>query len=127
MDPNPPTNSTSGIRAHPRLIAPAYKWQALTSGGLIANDPYLNFWNSTIVNNATKVLSQDPIAYVTDGGLDGSGVLDPAREIKIRIKNLAYAYRVTNNTAFADRAWTELQVREPLADCCVGHEITDAK
>lgn len=43
--------------------------------------------------------------------MDGSsGILDVARDIKRRIKAFAYVYRMTNNTAWVDRTWTELQV-----------------
>jgi hypothetical protein len=106
--PSPPSNTS--IRDHPRLIAPAYKWTALTTGGLIANDPYLKFWNQTIVNNASSTLGDDPTPYTEDGGLSGSGVLDPSRIIKMKVKNWAYAYRITNETKYADRVWLELQV-----------------
>ncbi|RSH92903.1 hypothetical protein EHS25_008349 [Saitozyma podzolica] len=106
-DPSPPSNTS--IRDHPRLIAPAYKWTALTTGGLIANDPYLKFWNQTIVNNASSTLGDDPTPYTEDGGLSGSGVLDPSRIIKMKVKNWAYAYRITNETKYADRVWLELQ------------------
>lgn len=119
-DPSPPSNSS--IRAHPRLIAPGYKWTALTSGGLIANDPYLNYWNKTIVQNASSTLSDDPEAYVIDGGLSGSGVLDVARRIKLKVKNWSYAYRITNETKYADRVFRELQVSiiaEHIAECIV--------
>lgn len=44
-----------------------------------------------------------------DGGLSGSGVLDPAREIQLRIKHWAYAWRMTNDTKWSDRAWLEVQ------------------
>ncbi|WVN85424.1 uncharacterized protein L203_100570 [Cryptococcus depauperatus CBS 7841] len=107
-DPKPPSNSTSGIRAHPRL-APGYKWEALTSGGLIENNPYFKYWNATIVQNASSTLNNDPTPYNIDGGLDGSGVLDVAREIKVKVKNWAYAYKVTNETKYADRVWLELK------------------
>ena len=90
-DPSPPSNTS--IRNHPRLIAPQYKWDALTSGGLIANDPYFKYWNDTIVGNASATLGDDPVAYTPDGGLDGSGVLDVAREMKLRVKNWAYAFQ----------------------------------
>jgi len=90
------------------LIAPKYKWDALPS--LVAKDPYLKSWNDTIVGNATVVLGQDPLAYMIDGGLAGSGVVDIARETKLGMKSLAYAYRVSNETKYADRAWRELQV-----------------
>lgn len=44
--------------------------------------------------------------------MDGdSGILDNAREIKMRIKAFAYVYRMTNDTKWVDRAYKELQVR----------------
>lgn len=99
----------TSVRAdHPRLIAPAYKWQALPD--LVSKDAYLSNWNDTIFGNATALLNEDPLIYLIDGGLGGSGVLDIARQTKMRIKSLAYAYRMSNQTQFADRAWRELQV-----------------
>lgn len=45
--------------------------------------------------------------------MDGdSGILDNAREVKMRIKAFGYVYRMTNDTKWVDRAWSELQVRE---------------
>ncbi|KAG6818070.1 hypothetical protein H0H87_009225 [Tephrocybe sp. NHM501043] len=77
----------------PRLIAPAYKWQALPN--LIKGDPYLKGWNDTIFGNATAYYSAAPVRYNKDGD---SGILDNAREIKMRIKAFAYTYRLTNDT-----------------------------
>lgn len=36
-------------------------------------------------------------------------MLDPAREIQLRIKHWGYAWRMTNDTKWSDRAWLELQ------------------
>ena len=105
-DPDSP--SASSPRAHPRLLAPAYKWQALRSG-LIAQDPYLTQWNQTIMANAQTSRDQDELTYDIDGGLAGSGVLDIARELKVRVKDWAYAYQMTNDTAWVDRTYRELQ------------------
>ena len=60
---------------------------------------------------AQKFDAMSPVPYNIDGGLGKSGVLDVAREVKQRIKIFAYAYRVTKQTSWADRAWRELQVR----------------
>lgn len=87
----------------PRLIAPAYKWDALPD--LIKNDPYMAHWNETIFNNASAIHDLGPVAYVMDGD---SGILDNAREIKQRIKILSYVYRMTKDTKWADRAWLEI-------------------
>lgn len=61
--------------------------------------------------NATSTLGDPPVPYTPDGGLGGSGVLDVARKMKVRVKNWAYAYKVTNDTRFADRVWLEIRVR----------------
>jgi len=105
-DPFKPSNPkpTSVRPDRPRLIMPAYKWQALPD--LIAKDPYLREWNETIFNNATTFYGQQPVAYFMDGS---SGILDCVRDIKRRMKSFAYAYRMTNDTKWSSRAWLELQ------------------
>lgn len=100
--PSPTTVRTD----RPRIIAPAYKWQALPA--LIKSDPYLTGWNATIFGNATAYFSLPPVVYHMDGD---SGILDNARETKERIKAFAYVYRMTNDTKWVDRAWAEIQVR----------------
>ncbi|KAM5533968.1 hypothetical protein V8D89_012393 [Ganoderma adspersum] len=98
--PQPTTPRTD----RPRLIAPAYKWAALPE--LIKTDPYLKFWNETIFGNATEYYGLPPVVYHMDGS---SGILDNAREIKMRVKAFAYVYRMTNDTKWLDRTFTELQ------------------
>ncbi|KAF9515142.1 hypothetical protein BS47DRAFT_1381662 [Hydnum rufescens UP504] len=101
----PSAPSVTNVRPdRPRLIAPAPKWAALPS--LIPLDAYLKGWNDTIFSNAAGVLNVSPKAFYLDGG---SGALDIAREVKERIKNLAYAYRMSNNSVYAERVWVELQ------------------
>lgn len=100
---NPAPTSLRSDR--PRLIAPKYKWDALPSR--IANEPYLKLWNASIFQNATAYYSLPPVVYHLDGA---SGILDNAREIKMRIKAFAYVARMTNDTKWVDRTWTEIQV-----------------
>ncbi|KAJ6604490.1 chondroitin AC/alginate lyase [Mycena vulgaris] len=88
----------------PRLIAPAYKWAALPN--LIAKDPYFSGWNETIFLNASQYYDLPPVVYNMDGD---SGILDNAREVKMRIKAFAYVYRMTNDIKWADRVWSEVQ------------------
>jgi len=103
----PANPSPTSVRPdRPRLIAPAYKWVALPN--LIAQDPYLKGWNDTIFGNATDYFNSPPVPYFMDGD---SGILDVAREIKQRLKAFAYVYRLTNDTKWVDRAWSEIQVR----------------
>jgi len=74
---------------------------------MIPKDPYLKGWNDTIFGNATAVLDAPVKKFVLDGS---SGALDIAREIKERVKNLAYAYRMSNDSVYAERIWAELLV-----------------
>lgn len=98
-NPDPLTVRTD----RPRLIAPAYKWAALPD--LIAADPYLKGWNDTIFKNATDYHAAPVIRYNMDGD---SGILDNAREFKMRIKAWGYAWRLTQDTKWADRAYQEI-------------------
>ena len=99
----------------PRLIAPAYKWQALPD--LITSDPYLSQWNATIFTNATIWKGMSTVPYDVDGGLSGSGILDVSRQVKERIKAWSYAYRMTNDSSWAERAWQELFVSHLTRGC----------
>lgn len=109
-DSNPPSGSLSAnsLRSHPRLMAAQYEWDCLPSK--IAKDAYLTVWNATIFQNATKWASMPSVNYSVDGTFSGSGILDPAREVQQRIKAWGYAWRLTKDTKWVDRAWTELQV-----------------
>lgn len=105
-DPSPPSESSP--RAHPRIGAPGYKWEAL-KGGLVDKDPYLKQWHQGILANADANLTESPVTYELDGGLTGSGLLDVARIVKARVKNWAYAYQMTDDKKYVDRTWKELQ------------------
>ncbi|KAI0689871.1 chondroitin AC/alginate lyase [Cytidiella melzeri] len=105
QDPFQPSNpSPTNVRPdRPRLIAPAYKWQALPQ--LIASNPYLRDWNDTIFGNATQYYNLPPVQYFMDGS---SGILDNCRYVKERVKAWGYAYRMTNDTRWVDRTVQEL-------------------
>ncbi|KAF8751811.1 Heparinase II III family protein [Rhizoctonia solani] len=102
---NPSSPSPTSVRPdRPRIIAPAYKWEVLPS--IIQTNPYLHKWNNTIFGDAQKYYDQPVKSYFVDGG---NGVLDIAREIKMRVKAWAYVYRITKDTKWVDRTWIELQ------------------
>ncbi|CCF51198.1 hypothetical protein NDA11_007925 [Ustilago hordei] len=100
------TNSLTSLRPHPRIMTTEAEWDCLPTK--IANDAYLTVWNSTIFTNATNWSSKPPVAYVADGGFTGSGILDVSREVQQRVKAFAYAYKISNNTAFKNRLYLEL-------------------
>ncbi|KPV72288.1 uncharacterized protein RHOBADRAFT_56100 [Rhodotorula graminis WP1] len=99
---------TSPKTSHPLLIATENKWACLP--GLIQSDSYLSYWNDTVFRNASRFYDMTPTNYSIDGGLTGSGVLDVAREVQLRIKHWAYAYKLSNDTKWVDRTWQELVV-----------------
>jgi len=88
----------------PRLIAPKYKWDVLPDR--ISKDAYLKSWNDTIFYNASVYYALPPVVYHMDGS---SGILDNAREIKMRIKAFAYVARMTQDTKWVNRTWAEIQ------------------
>lgn len=102
--------SLSEVRTdHPRLWAPDYKWKRLSH--LVENDAYLKQWNDTIFKNAASFYDMPTVEYTVDGSLDvGSGVLDVAREMQLRVKHWAYAYRVTEDQKWKERIYQELFV-----------------
>ncbi|CRG86076.1 hypothetical protein PISL3812_03079 [Talaromyces islandicus] len=106
----PPENVSSiSIRAqHPKIFAPMYKWHRLPF--LIQQDPYLRKWNESIFQQADMYYGMPTVQYLPDGGLNGSGILDCARQIQLRVKHWAYAYRMSNDTRWASRTWEELLV-----------------
>lgn len=65
-------------------------------------------WNETIFGNATIFYGQPPVPYYMDGA---SGILDVARDIKMRIKTFAYVYRITKDPKWVVRTWSELEVK----------------
>lgn len=93
---------------HPLLIATENRWSCLPN--LIAADSYMSYWNDTVFGNASRYYDMSPTNYSVDGGLTGSGVLDVAREVQLRIKHWAYAYKLSNDTRWVDRTWRELIV-----------------
>lgn len=108
-DPWKATNNlNNGRPGHPRLIAPQYLWDCLESK--ISNDAYLTVWNYTIFQNATEWLNEKPVTYDVDGGLTLSGILDVSRIVQQRLKAWAYAWRLTKDTKYKDRAFQEMRV-----------------
>ncbi|KAG6807177.1 hypothetical protein H0H92_008502, partial [Tricholoma furcatifolium] len=119
FQPSQPSATTTRTD-RPRLIAPSYKWEALPT--LIQNDPYLQGWNNTIFGNATTYYPMVPVVYFRD---NSSGILDNSRDVKMRIKAFAYVYRMTNDTKWVDRAWTELQNAAGNGTSPFGFSATD--
>ncbi|KAK3986376.1 chondroitin AC/alginate lyase [Cladorrhinum sp. PSN332] len=89
---------------HPYLFAPKEKWDVLPTQ--IQTDPYyLQKWNHTIFKQAEELSILPPAKYFVDGT---SGALDVARQVQLRIKLWAYAYRLSGDKKWRDRIWKEV-------------------
>ncbi len=64
-------------------------------------------WNWTTFQKAAGRFDQPPANYSVDGT---SGVLDVAREVQLRIKLWAYAYRLSGDARWKERIWEEVAV-----------------
>ncbi|KAM0789094.1 hypothetical protein ACM66B_003151 [Microbotryomycetes sp. NB124-2] len=107
LDPDPAGRGGTGFTVrdeHPRLFARQDRWQCLPQ--LVQADSYMAYWNDTIMANASRMYDEDLQPYVIDGS---SGVLDVARQVQSKIHHWGYAYKMTNDTRWADRMWRELE------------------
>lgn len=68
------------------------------------------YWNESIFANATLYYNMPPTNYSIDGGYTGSGVLDVAREVQLRVKLWGYAWKMSGDPIWVNRTWTELLV-----------------
>lgn len=97
---------------HPRLFANAAQWSDLPRR-ITLDDRYLYTWNTTIFTRAEAWLPKSLVPYEIDGGLEKSGVLDVARQVQLRVKHWAYAYRMSTEPdsqreRWKQRVWEEL-------------------
>ncbi|MEI8289028.1 MAG: heparinase II/III family protein [Verrucomicrobiota bacterium] len=93
----------TGLRpGHPRLIVTTADWGNLRARR--AGNPELNALLAKIVNDARKALKVPPLVYKKEG----IRLLAVSREAVRRIQLYAFAYRITGEKVFLDRAQSEL-------------------
>ncbi|KAG9791616.1 hypothetical protein KCU88_g963, partial [Aureobasidium melanogenum] len=100
-------DSLSVVKEHPRLFASGDQWNSLEAQ--ISKNDYLQKWNKTIIEQANEFYEAALIPYPDDCDVSVGCTLEVARYIQLRVKHWAYAYRLTNDTKYVDRAWLELQ------------------
>ena len=91
---------------HPRLFATAQRFEWLRRTLASNSVPQLNSWWTAISNSAFGILAQPVNVYSQD---DRDTILGISRSVLDRTYKLAFVYRLTGNTNFAERAWLELQ------------------
>ncbi|KDN37034.1 hypothetical protein K437DRAFT_259936, partial [Tilletiaria anomala UBC 951] len=107
-DTDPSSLSLNNLRSHPRIIAPGYMWSCMAEK--INKDAYLTIMNDSVMANATAFAAMPPTNYSIDGGYNRSGILDVSREVQLRLRSWGYAYKMTNDRSWVQRAWEELSV-----------------
>jgi hypothetical protein len=75
---------------------------------LIEHEPYLARWNQSIFNKAEALYKQPPVNITSKIRSRGSGILNEAREVQLRIKHWAYVYRMTKHARWKIRIWEEV-------------------
>lgn len=110
--PGPPGDyaAPTSWPAHPRLIAPPAAWQQLAANR--ARDPELEGYVQGLLRQARGTLDQQPVARV----LIGRRLLDKSRTFIQRTLLWAFAYRVTGERAFLDRAVEEMTAVAAFSD-----------
>ena len=101
----------AGLRPeHPRLIVTAADWNNLRLRR--ASDPELDAVITKIVSNARKVLTAPTLVYQKEGSL----MLRVSREALRRIELCSFAYRITGEKVFLDRAQADMLTAAAFAD-----------
>lgn len=88
---------------------------------------YTKALTAFVMDNAEGLLDTavyPPLAYVLD---EENSILPISREVFNRIVILGYAWQLTGNTVYADRAWQELESVCAYDDWCPSHFLASAE
>ncbi|WP_158606881.1 DUF7594 domain-containing protein [Paenibacillus ginsengarvi] len=107
---------------HPRLLATAADFAALQSR--IATDTRLARWAAVIQTKADKLLTEPASQYEIP---DGLRLLETSRKVLDRTYTLAMQYRLTLDSRYAERAWTELSAAGNFPDWNPRHFLDTAE
>jgi hypothetical protein len=107
-----PEKLLSTLKAgHPRLHATKEDFTALKEK--IAGDETLKTWYDETIKRTDAILSEEPSIYIIP---DGLRLLNTSRKVLGRITNLGFAYRMTGDKKYAERAWNELEACSKFPD-----------
>ena len=112
----------SGISAHPRLFLLQGEEQTVLQAVGKSGNAWLNEIHNQILVAANTVFSTDPIARSWNGSM-----LNVAREAIRRIFALSYAYRLTGEERYAERAWLEMKSLGEFEDWNPSHYLDVAE
>lgn len=113
--------SPAGAVGHPRLLVSLAEWSSLAARR--AADPDLNHFATLLLDRARRDLSQPQL----ERKLDGRRLLSVSREFIRRVLEWSFAYRVTGDAAFLDRARREMLAVAAFADWNPSHYLDVAE
>lgn len=95
-------NKTSA-NVHPRVMANRSDVERISS--LYDTDSNIRGWIDNAIKDANSVLTMDPAEYKIT---DGLRLLEVSREVRRRLLKLSFAYQITGDKKYAERAWEEM-------------------
>lgn len=105
MDEIQEAYENSGYKnVHPRLHANADDFARLRAES--ETNATLKKWTDTVISQADGLLDQEPLEYTIP---DGLRLLDTSRGVQDRLLKLGYAYQITGDEKYAERAWKEME------------------
>jgi oligo-alginate lyase len=111
----------SANSGHPRLLVSAADWASLAARRKV--DPDLDRFTVLLIERARKDLNQPAL----ERKLQGRRLLGVSREFIRRVLQWAFAYRVTGETAFLDRARKEMLAVAAFSDWNPSHYLDVAE
>jgi len=111
----------NSLPSHPRILLLEGEESAIKQN--IASDP---IWNSThlfILDECNKLITREPVERV----LIGRRLLDKSREALRRVFYLSYAYRITSEKKYLDRAEKEMLAVSAFIDWNPSHFLDVAE
>lgn len=96
---------------HPRLLVPPGGFAAVKAG--LPGNTEATAWAAGVEAAARRLLTAEASRYEIP---DGLRLLATSRQVKERVHQLALAYHLTGDTAFAARAWRELEAAAAFKD-----------
>lgn len=115
-------------RQHPYVLADKEKFDAVRSEYAASDfSEYTGALSKFVLDNAEGLLDLQvypPMPYVLD---EEDSILPISREVINRMVVLGYAWQVTGDSRYAERAWLEIENVCGYGDWCTGHFLATAE
>ena len=108
-------NDLEGLPDHPRLLLSQEQCDILKTK--IENDPLIGGLNSVLLNWADEIIELEPLEYEKVG----KRLLGVSREYLRRLFYLSYAYRITGDKKYSDKAEREMLTSASFPDWNPSH------